>query len=108
MKVSASEENVMNAVAIDSNMLTSLFDNQKKLDDLFDTIFDDDNYFIGSSSSSSQAGSRQFAADLESQISVAGRNVKASPLATKHNPFCYVLPIVLEIAVIYLVVINLL
>ena len=98
----------MNTVAIDSNVLDGLFDNQKKLDDLFDSIFDDDNYYINSSSSSSDAGSRNSASDTGNQFSVSGSNVKKSPLTIKHNPFSYILPIVLEIAAIYLIVTNLL
>jgi hypothetical protein len=42
----------MYAATIDRHALNGLFDNQKKLDDLFDSIFDDDNYFISSTSSS--------------------------------------------------------
>ena len=105
LNTNALEVNVMSTVAIESNMLNGLFDNQKKLDELFDSIFDDDNYFISSSStsSSSQSGSRHSAYEVESQYSV-----KKSPLAIKQNPISYVLPIVLEIAAIYWIVTNLL
>ena len=99
----------MNTVAIDRNTLNDLFDNQKKMDELFDSIFDDDNYFINSSSSSSQAGSRRSTLDVESQSSYGGDSVKEPLLAIrKHNPYYFVLPIVLEIAAIYLIVTNLL
>lgn len=97
----------MSTVAIESNMLNGLFDNQKKLDELFDSIFDDDNYFISTTSSSSQSESRHSAYEVESQYSVSS-SVKKSPLAIKQNPLSYVLPIVLEIAAIYLIVTNLL
>lgn len=97
----------MNTVALDRNTLNGLFDNQKKLDDLFDSIFDDDNFFINSSPASSQSKSRYPDFDAETQR-LYGGNVKGSSLAIKHNPFHYALPIVLEIAVIYLVVTNLL
>ena len=98
----------MNTVTMDRDILNGLFDNQKKLDELFDSIFDDDNYLINSSPSSSQSGSRPPASEVESQFSYTGGNVKELLLTIKHNPFFYVLPIVLEIAAIYLVVINLL
>ncbi len=90
----------MNTVAIDSKMLNGLFDNQKKLDELFDSIFDDDNYFISSSSTSYQTERRSPASAPESQFSASGSSVKESALAIKHNIFSYVLSIVLEIAVI--------
>ncbi len=34
----------MTAAAIDVNILNDLFDNQKKLDDVFDSLFDDDSF----------------------------------------------------------------
>lgn len=98
----------MNTVAIDSNMLNGLFDNQKKLDELFDSIFDDENYFINSSSTSYQTERRRPAADAERTFSVRGDNMRESSLAMKRNPLSYILPIVLEIAVIYLLATNIL
>ena len=98
----------MNTVAIDRNTLNSLFDNQKKLDEIFDSIFDDKNYFIDISSPPSQTVSRGSAINADNRILSESRDVKESGLAIKQTPFFYVLPIVLEIAVIYLVVTNLL
>lgn len=99
----------MNAVAIDTNTINSLFDNQKKVDELFDSIFDDDNFFISSSSSSSQAESRSSSFESESRFSYGGDSAKESFLAmSTHNPYYFVLPIVLEIAAIYFVATNLL
>lgn len=97
----------MNTVAIDGSTLNGLFDNQKKLDELFDSIFGDESYFINSPPSSSQSGNHFSASDAGSQFSYGG-NLKESLLAIKPNRFFYVLPIVLEIAVIYLAVTNLL
>lgn len=98
----------MNAVAIDTNMMNSLFDNQKKVDELFDSIFDDDNFFIGTSSSSSQAESRRSTFDVESKVSFDDEKVKDSLLAIRtHNPVYLILPVVLEIAAIYYFVSNL-
>lgn len=97
----------MNTVAMDRNTLNGLFDNQRKLDDLFDSIFDDENFFITATPSSSLSSSRSAAFDSESQ-SLYGRNANSSISAIKQNRFHYVIPIILEIAVIYLVVTNLL
>ena len=99
----------MNTVAIDTNMINSLFDNQKKVDELFDSIFDDDNFFIRGSSYSSQTESYGSTFDLESQASYKGGSVKESFLAiSNRNPYYFVLPIVLEIAAIYFFIANLL
>jgi len=97
----------MSTVAMNREILNGLFDNQQKLDELFDSIFDDDNFLINSSPASSQSVSHSPAIEVEKQFSSGGGNVKALFLAIKHNPYFYVLPIVLEIAVIYTVLINL-
>ena len=96
----------MYTAAIDGNTLNGLFDNQKKLDDLFDSIFDDDNYFISSASSSSLTEKRYSA---ERQYSPGPNRVTESLLMIKNrSPYFLMLPIVLEVAVIYFVVANLL
>lgn len=97
----------MNTVAIDGNTLNGLFDNQKKLDELFDSIFGDESYFINSAPSSSQSESRHSAVDTDNQFSYGG-TLEKSFLAIKPNRLYYILPIVLEISVIYLAVTNLL
>lgn len=108
-KVGAKEVNVMNTIAIDRNTINDLLDNQKKLDELFDSIFDDDNYLIRDSSASSQTDKHYPKFDDEkSPWSYEGDSVKESQLAVrKHNPYYFVLPIALEIAAIYYVVANL-
>lgn len=96
----------MYTAAIDGNVLNGLFDNQKKLDDLFDSIFDDDNYFISSASSSSSA---EKCYSAERQYSPSSSRVTESLLEMKsRSPYFFMLPIVLEVAVIYFVVANLL
>jgi len=97
----------MNTIAIDSHALNSLFDNQKKLDELFDSIFDDNSFFINSAPSS-QTVSRKSTIDVESSDAYDSGSVKKSVLGIKHNPLFYVLPIVLEIALFYLALTNLL
>ncbi|MEY4717685.1 MAG: hypothetical protein RL563_303 [Pseudomonadota bacterium] len=96
----------MCASAIDRNALNGLFDNQQKLDDLFDSIFDDDNYFISSVSSSVSTTSNS-ACDFSYAQPYQSRRLQESLLAVKqHNPYFFVLPVVLEITVIYFVVSN--
>jgi len=97
----------MNTIAIDSHALNNLFDNQKKLDELFDSIFDDNSFFINSAPSS-QTVSLKSSVDIERQIPYGSGNVKESLLEIKHNPYFYALPIVLEIALFYLAVTHLL
>jgi hypothetical protein len=97
----------MSRVAMNSEILNGLFDNQKKLDELFNSIFDDNNFLINCSSSSTQSVFVSPAYEAEKHFLSSGGNVKELLLAIKHNPYFYVLPIVLEMAVIYLVVINL-
>ncbi|OAI14067.1 hypothetical protein A1359_01285 [Methylomonas lenta] len=95
----------MYTAAIDGNVLNGLFDNQKKLDDLFDSIFDDDNYFISSASSSSPTEKRYSA---ERQYSPSSSRVTEALWEMKNrSPYFFMLPITLEVAVIYFVVANL-
>jgi len=96
----------MCASAIDRNALNGLFDNQQKLDNLFDSIFEDDNFFIsGTSSSVSVPSSSRYEVSY-SQVQPSSR-LHTSLLAIKQQcPYFFVLPVVLEIAVIYVVVTN--
>lgn len=98
----------MSATIIDRNALNGLFDNQRKLDDLFDSIFDDDNYFI-SSVSPSPSGNRCTVSSADGSFTSKQGKVKESLLSIKEQcPYFFMLPIVLEIAVIYFVVTNVL
>ena len=106
-KANASEVRLMSTVAMNREILNGLFDNQQKLDKLFNSIFDEDNFLINSSSSSTQSVCISPVYEAEKHFLSSGGNVKELLLAIKHNPYFYVLPIVLEMAVIYSVVINL-
>jgi hypothetical protein len=98
----------MNTIAIDRNTINSLFDNQKRVDELFDSIFEDDNFFISSSSYSSQTESRRSSSDGEKRYSSASDDSKDPIFAIRtHNPAYFVLPIVLEVAIIYYIATNL-
>ncbi|MGY6276505.1 hypothetical protein [Methylomonas sp. MgM2] len=97
----------MNTIAIDNKMLNDLFSNQKKVDELFDSIFDDDSYFINSAASLSQAS--RYEPEAESQFLKGENGVRESVLMIrKHNPYYLILPVILEITAIYMIVTNLL
>ena len=94
----------MSTIAIDRNTLNELFDNQKKMDDLFDTVFDDDNFFIHSSSSIFESESHNDIFEDEGKLFSVEENDDESVLATtKHNSFYFLFPVMLEIAAIYYV-----
>lgn len=96
----------MSAAAIDSKVLNGLFENQKKLDDLFDSIFDDGNYFI-SSESSSQSNNNYIAPSSLRSMTPKQSRVRESLMTIKERcPYFFLLPVVLEIAAIYVVVAN--
>lgn len=94
----------MGAISIDSHTLNNLFDNQKKLDELFDSIFDDGNIFF-IDSSSPQIVISQSKVDIGSQYSCESDNTKRLGLllALNRNTLFYALPVALEIAIFYLV-----
>ncbi|PPD30174.1 MAG: hypothetical protein CTY19_16325 [Methylomonas sp.] len=100
----------MYTAAIDGHALNGLFDNQKKLDELFDSIFDDDNYFINSTSSSLSSTQSSYAAyDKGGRFESRHGRVTESLAMMKHqSPYFIFLPIVLEITAIYFIVTNLL
>ncbi|NOR79228.1 MAG: hypothetical protein GQ529_00105 [Methyloprofundus sp.] len=88
--------------AIDINALDSLFDNQKKLDDIFNSMFDDDldsdfSINIHSSESFEQKSSldihstENFSANIGNEMLVQKKQVIPN----------FVIPVLLEIAVIY-------
>ena len=95
----------MYAATIDRNALNGLFDNQKKLDDLFDSIFDDDNYFISSTITSQS----YTVPNTTRTYTPKPSPVRDSLLRVKeYSPYFFMLPIVLKIAAIYFVVAYLL
>ena len=98
----------MGAAIIDTNVLNSLFDNQKRLDDVFDSIFDDDNYFI-SSVCSTPSESRCPTYNTSRAYTPKPSPVRDRLLTVKEQyPYFFLLPVVLEIATMYVVVSHLL
>ena len=98
----------MNAITLDRNALNGLFENQKKLDDLFDSIFDDDNFFISSAPASVQAAIRHPELKVEHPLAYDRSKVIESLYTIKHHPLFFVLPITLELSVFYWVMTHLL
>lgn len=95
----------MNTIAIDRNTLNGLFDNQKKLDDLFDTIFDDDNLFANTPLVTTVV-SRQSASQPERRYPYGDDFYQSKKNGLRNSPYFFLLPIGLEIAVIYLIATN--
>ncbi|WP_150047745.1 hypothetical protein [Methylomonas sp. GJ1] len=98
----------MSATAIDPLVLNSLFDNQKKLDDVFNSIFDNDDCFISSVYTAPSEDCDSAYVANPSFPPKPGR-IRGTLLSTRvRHPFFYLLPLVLEIAAIYWVVANVL
>lgn len=99
----------MYTAAIDGHALNGLFDNQKKLDELFDSIFDDENYFISSSSPSMSSSKSAYAAYDEGRLSQSrqGKLTESLSMLKNQSPYFFLLPIMLEVAAIYFIVTNL-
>ena len=99
----------MYTAAIDGHALNGLFDNQKKLDELFDSIFDDENYFISSTPSSVAPSKSSYAAYDEASLSASRQGKLVASLSTMKNqsPYFFLLPIALEVAAIYFIFTNL-
>jgi len=94
----------MNTAVFDSRDLNSLFDNQKKLDDLFDSIFDDDNFFITGTIATAEVGSGAASNEFYSPSS---QSVLAIETLSKDKSYIYSVTLVLELAAIYFVMRNL-
>jgi len=84
----------MTTAAIDINTLNDLFDNQQKLDDVFDSIFDEDPFLDSSPSNASQ---NSYAVDND----YAYFNDKVDNQTTTQSTMQLIMPVVLEIAVLY-------
>lgn len=90
----------MTAAAIDSDTLNILFDNQKKLDDIFDSMFDEDLLLNSSTSFNDKASGN------DQKISHYSEELSFKPddeffLKKETNAIAFVMPVVMEIVVIY-------
>jgi len=91
----------MTTASIDIDTLDKLFDNQKKLDDIFDSIFDDDSLssFVTSDEPLIETSSK----DLYSEKALLSYHEETQK---KRNIVHLILPVVIEIAVIYYAMMN--
>jgi len=86
------------AIVIDVNALNDLLENQKKLDDVFDSMFDEDPFLDSSPALSINSNSDTYSRENE-DFSWANNE---KPTDQERQSIVYVvMPIVLEIAVLY-------
>ncbi len=98
----------MSAIVLDRNALNGLFENQQKLDSLFDSIFDDDSFYISSTPVSVQSVTRSSEFKVDRPVEYKRSAVIESVSAMNHHPYFFVLPVTLELSVIYWLVTHLL
>lgn len=96
----------MTATAIDVKTLNELFDNQKKLDDLFGSFFDDE--FLLSASSYDEPSPRKYAQKShQARHSVVNSSAKLSVNTEDEITFksksilSLIIPVLVEIVIIY-------
>ncbi len=97
----------MNAVALDKNALNGLFENQKKLDDLFDSIFDDNTLLFSTAPVPVNSVTLRPESRVDRQASYKGNAMIESVNEMKHHPYFYILPMTLELTVIYWLITHL-
>jgi len=89
----------MTAAAIDLDTLNELFDNQKKLDDVFGSLFDDDSCL---SASSYDEPTPRRSDQKDNQATTYSKDNFADEFTQEsRSTLSLVMPVVLEIAVIY-------
>jgi len=92
----------MTAAAIDLNTLNELFDNQKKLDDIFGSFFDDE--FLLSASSYDEPTPKKYT-QPNKQASYSVENPSVSPedeiTFKSRSAISLIIPVLGEIAIIY-------
>lgn len=90
----------MTSAAIDIDTLNNLFDNQKKLDDLFDLMFDEDALNNSSTSPNIASGNTQKISSYHSEeLSFSPED--DSFVQNNRSTIGFIMPVVLEIAAIY-------
>ncbi len=88
----------MTAAAIDLDVLNELFDNQKKLDDIFGSLFDDDSCL---SASSYDEPTPRESDQKDNQVTYSKDNFADEFTQESRSTLSLVMPVILEIAVIY-------
>jgi len=87
----------MTTIGIDRNILNDLLDNQKKLDDVFDSIFDEDPFLDSSPTSAEYA----VFDDSQSPDTYVSFNDSDTTDGKPTSTMQLIIPVALEIAVIY-------
>ncbi len=92
------EDSDMTAAAIDLDVLNELFDNQKKLDDVFGSLFDDDSFLNVSSYDEVTPRSSE---QKSNQATYATDNTMDEFIPESRSILSLVTPVIIEIAAIY-------
>lgn len=91
----------MTTTAIDVDLLNELFDNQKKLDDVFNSMFDDDSFLSSPASTYSAKSSSQKTKQSSQYDADFSLSTQKNLDTNKTNNITHVvLPVALEIAII--------
>jgi len=91
------------AAAIDLDMLNELFENQKRLDDMFSSIFDDEDPFLTSTKSNSQETTEDRYQKIRSKENLLlNANTKGGFFTQKNRYIThFIMPLLIEIIIIY-------
>lgn len=89
----------MTSATIDLDTLNDLFENQKKLDDILSSFFDDD-----SALSTTLSNEQKSTNNLYSNDDFSFNPTDKTTVKTKQNIVYFVLPVVFEIAALYITV----
>jgi hypothetical protein len=87
----------MTTAAIDTDLLNELFDQQKKLDDIFNSMFDDDFFLDEKPSKSNQQ---------QTNKNLSFNTTNNSLVQKNHGIAHTIIPVVIEIAIISYCIIN--
>ncbi len=94
----------MTAATIDLDTLNNLFDNQKKLDDIFDLMFDEDLLINSSTSFNDKAlGNAQEVGHYSEELSFNPEEDDFF-VQKKRSAIGFVMPVVMEIAAMYYII----
>ncbi|MCK5122230.1 MAG: hypothetical protein KAQ91_09610 [Methylococcales bacterium] len=96
----------MTTATIDLDTLDKLFDNQKKLDDIFSSFFDDDDCFLDSPIPSHNNQALENSSQKNNQDIYSTENLSFHAednyfIQKKRSVTSFLLPLVLEVAAIY-------
>ncbi len=98
----------MTTAALDLDALNNLLDNQKKLDDVFSSIFDDDNFLSSSifDEKEFEDNDQEYSQDLYTNEDLSFNTEDKDFFHNKRSLTNFLIPVVLEVGVIYYCLIN--